>query len=340
MVAVPRLGTSWDLANVFFGVPNSGNYLFFTFSSNFLLVWTYLVLSFLSVFLVSDIIFQCFLSTTWHLLDTTWHSSPLPNIFITFSWHPHHPPLPKGNFFWCPLKFSKHSIASMEFSWCWWISLMSPWHCSMCPQHVFGSIKRPFFVPWEKNKNLPKFFFFDATWCFPNAAQCFPQCPYWCVQKSLDILDIFHNTARHPQWHLNVAQFPYHLKKFLNSPRRIFDAARHEVKQNDCFLFLPYPRVFMPSCRSPLLSPSFPKPIPLTWMGLWDLSSNFKINLSGRSSSTLLQNSRKKRNRLANSGDWKLPKSLHVGFSILSFANLLKKADHKVSFSIACLAFL
>jgi hypothetical protein len=32
-------------------------------------------------------------------------------------------------------------------------------------------------------------------------------------------------------------------------------------------LFLPYPRVFMPSCRSPLLSPSFPKPIPLTWLG-------------------------------------------------------------------------
>jgi hypothetical protein len=33
------------------------------------------------------------------------------------------------------------------------------------------------------------------------------------------------------------------------------------------FLFLPYPRVFLASCRSPLLFPSFPKPIALTWMG-------------------------------------------------------------------------
>ncbi len=230
MVAVPRLGTSWDLANVFSSVPNSDNYLFFTFLSNFLLVWTYLVLSFLSVFLVSDIIFQCFLSATWRLLDTTWHSSPLPNIFITFSWHPHHPPSPKGKKIWCPLKFSKHSVASMEFSWCWWMDIFDVSVTLLnVPPTSFWLHQASIFCPLEKNKNPPKFFFFDATWCFPNAAQCFPQCPYWRVQKSLDILDIFHNTARHPQCHLNVAQFPYHLKKFLNSPRRIFDAARHEV---------------------------------------------------------------------------------------------------------------
>jgi hypothetical protein len=74
MVAIPRLGTSWDLANVFSRVPDSGNYLFFTFSSIFLLVWTNLVLSFLSVFLVLDIIFSVFLAlpdVLLTLLDTS-----------------------------------------------------------------------------------------------------------------------------------------------------------------------------------------------------------------------------------------------------------------------------
>jgi hypothetical protein len=93
------------------------------------------------------------------------------------------------------------------------------------PQHLFRSIKCPFFVPRKKKQKSAKVLFI-ATWCFPN---CSPMFSPVSLLVCLDILDIFLNTARHPQCLLNVAQFPYHLKKFLNSPPRFFDAARHEV---------------------------------------------------------------------------------------------------------------